>query len=185
MSSGRRHPGNVMKKMEIEVIWTTTLLLLWLGHTLALEIPAHHSLHDALHHFEVLHVSQLSHHSPPHTSPPHNKDTIHLHFRTLDRDFNLILTPSLSTVHNSLHVTIVSKRGEERRPFPFTHFYNGYLLGSPDSHVIAHLQPQSGLLTASLHTPTEVYYVEPLSRHLPESHDSHMISYKRPTSNLT
>ena len=52
------------------------------------------------------------------------------------------------------------------------------IAGSPDSHVIAHLQPRSGLLTASLHTPTEVYYVEPLSRHLPESHDSHMISYK-------
>jgi disintegrin and metalloproteinase domain-containing protein 17 len=167
-----------MNKIEIEVLWTTTLLLSWLGHTLALEIPAHHSLHDALHHFEVMHVSQLSHHPPPHTSLPHNKDTIHLHFRTLDRDFNLILTPSLSTVHNSLHVTIVSERGEEKIPFPFTHFYNGYLLGSPDSHVIAHLQPRSGLLTASLHTPTEVYYVEPLSRHLPESHDSHMISYK-------
>ena len=28
-----------MNKMEIEVVWTTTLLLSWLGHTLALEIP--------------------------------------------------------------------------------------------------------------------------------------------------
>ena len=57
---------------------------------------------------------------------------------------------------------------------------NAVIAGSPDSHVIAHLQPTSGLLTASVHTPTEVYYIEPLSRLLPgqQSHDSHMISYK-------
>lgn len=50
---------------------------------------------------------------------------------TLYRDFNLILTPSLSTLHNSLHVTVVTETGETKRPFPFTHFYNGYMLGQP------------------------------------------------------
>ena len=66
---------------------------------------AHHSLHDALHHFEVLHVSQLSHHSPPHTSLPHNKDTIHLHFRTLDR----YMAPLMyGLIGSNLHLELVN-----------------------------------------------------------------------------
>ena len=57
-------------------------------------------------------------------------------------------------------------------------YTNMFVTGSPDSHVTAQLHPKSGVLTASIHTTQEVYYVEPLSRHFPESHDNHMISYK-------
>lgn len=132
----------------------------------------------------------------------------------LNRDFNLILTPSLSTIRRSLTVTVVTKTGVQNRPFPYNNIYSGHMLGktmwlvhthtiyvhssaapnmgimwhhiiycvtcagSPDSHVTAQLHPLSGILTATVHSREEVYYIEPLSQHFGGSHDSHMITYK-------
>lgn len=156
------------------------ILPLCLACTSCITIPEHHYLHDALYHFEVLHTRHVSHHTPPHITPSHShtRETTHLHFRTLERDFNLILTPSRDTLHNSIHISIVTDGRKERRRFPFPHFYTGHLLGIENTWVFAHLHPTTGVLTAAIHTEDDVYYVEPSFRHFHESHDFHMITYK-------
>ena len=52
-------------------------------------------------------------------------------------------------------------------------------VGEEVSRVTAHLDQQEGLLTASIYTSTEHYFIEPSHRHIHQSHDFHMISYRR------
>lgn len=50
--------------------------------------------------------------------------------------------------------------------------------GEVGSKVTAHLNQEEGLLTASIHTPSEHYFIEPAHQHFKQSHDFHMISYR-------
>lgn len=52
------------------------------------------------------------------------------------------------------------------------------LAGEVGSEVSAHLDKKEGVLTASILTSTEHYFVEPSNRHFSQSHDFHMISYR-------
>ncbi len=47
------------------------------------------------------------------------------------------------------------------------------------SQVSAHLDGKTGILTAAILTKDEHYFIEPSFRHFDESHDFHMISYRR------
>ena len=42
----------------------------------------------------------------------------------------------------------------------------------------AHYDPSEGVLTASIHTDTDHYFIEPSHRHFHQSHDFHMITYR-------
>ena len=50
--------------------------------------------------------------------------------------------------------------------------------GEVTSQVTAHLNHSKGILSASIRTDTEHYFIEPSSRHFNQSHDFHMISYR-------
>ena len=61
-----------------------------------------------------------------------------------------------------------------------THYVVSYTGMTDTTTVTGHIHPHTRLLTASIHTADEVYYVEPSYRHfVDKSHDFHMIIYKQ------
>ena len=56
--------------------------------------------------------------------------------------------------------------------------YLSWSSGDPKSSVTAHLNHDTGILTASIHTVEDHYYIEPSHRHFRQAHDFHMISYR-------
>ena len=47
------------------------------------------------------------------------------------------------------------------------------------SRITAHLNQEEGVLTASIYTHEEHYFIEPSHRHFKQAHDFHMISYRK------
>lgn len=79
---------------------------------------------------------------------------------------------NLPTVPLGQNLTLYSPSCIENSDMCFT-------TGIEDTWVSAHLHPTTGILTAAIHTPDDVYYVEPSFRHFHRSHDFHMITYKQ------
>ena len=50
--------------------------------------------------------------------------------------------------------------------------------GETGSRVTAHFDPEEGVLAASIVAKGEHYFIEPSRRHIKQSHDFHMISYR-------
>ena len=59
-----------------------------------------------------------------------------------------------------------------------THTHTHTNIDEPRSSITAHLDHDSGLLTASISTEHDHYYIEPSHHHLNASHGFHMISYR-------
>jgi len=56
-------------------------------------------------------------------------------------------------------------------------FYRGYLEGEINSTVTAHVS-KSGVLTASIHTDSEHFHIEPSQDYIKEPHPFHMVAYR-------
>ena len=57
-------------------------------------------------------------------------------------------------------------------------FYDGRVYGEMRSRATVHMDVNSGVLTAKIETPDEIYHIEPSWRHLDPSDDQSMIAYK-------
>ncbi|CAH0393658.1 unnamed protein product [Bemisia tabaci] len=137
-------------------------------------------IHKYVKHYNTLHISELSHHivkrGLKESSHPFNKIK-EVKFRTLGRDFRLILTPKRDVLHSKFEAISVDSEGKET-PVPVDHenFYSGRLFGETSSHASVHLE--DGLMTASIHLPDETYHIEPSWRHLPHLDNQTMITYR-------
>ncbi|KAK7493002.1 hypothetical protein BaRGS_00015732, partial [Batillaria attramentaria] len=94
---------------------------------------------------------------------------------TLDRAQVLMSSASIQT--SNLKATTVDRHGRETTFHVNPHdFYTGHLAEGRSVKVHAHFE--DGILSASVHFPSEVYVVEPAWRHLPPSDNYTMIVYR-------
>lgn len=157
-------------------------------------------------HYETLSTSQLSHRIVKRGTDPegtHKYNKIReVGFRTLGRDFRLILSPKKGLLHPNFKVRLFdfdsclvfwisywfqaveieevdnnTRSQEFIIPIDHESFYEGRVFGEIKSLASVHLE--DGLLTAKIETPEETYHIEPSWRHLAEPKTSQvMIAYK-------
>ncbi|KAJ1521968.1 hypothetical protein ONE63_002298 [Megalurothrips usitatus] len=143
-------------------------------------LSANGSIHKNLKHFDTLHVSHFSHNIVKRGINPSSHPFNHIkeiNFRTLGKDFRLILSPRKGVLHSRFEASTVDGDGMEK-PVSINHedFYEGRLFGETNSHVSAHLE--DGMMTASIHVGDETYHIEPSWRHLPHLGNESMIAYR-------
>ncbi|KAK7493003.1 hypothetical protein BaRGS_00015733 [Batillaria attramentaria] len=98
-------------------------------------------------------------------------------FRAFGRTFDLILSPGSPVLAPDLKAKTVDRHGRETLFHVSPHdFYTGHLAEGRSVKVHAHFE--DGILSASVHFPSEVYVVEPAWRHLPPSDNYTMIVYR-------
>ncbi|CAH1398982.1 unnamed protein product [Nezara viridula] len=138
------------------------------------------SIYENLKYFDTLHSSELRHHivkrGLKESSHPFNKIK-EVHFKTLGRDFRLILTPRKGVLHSNFQAYSVDGDGKEK-PVAIDHedFYEGRMFGEKWSHASVHLD--DGVMTATISLPDETYHIEPSWRHLPELGNESMVAYR-------
>ncbi|KAL1464303.1 hypothetical protein WDU94_003964 [Cyamophila willieti] len=138
------------------------------------------TIHKNLHHFDTLHASHLSHNivkrGLQESNHPYNKIE-EVTFKTLGKEFRLILTPKKGILHSKFHATTVDAEGNEK-PVVVDHeeFYDGRVFGETESAASVHIS--DGVMTASIHTPDETYHIEPSWRHLPHLGNQTMVAYR-------
>ncbi|XP_063367896.1 ADAM 17-like protease [Cydia amplana] len=138
------------------------------------------SINHNLKYYETMHATSLRHHVVKRGAKPSNHlfNTIkELHFRTLGKDFRLILHPRSSVLHSNFKAYAVDGDGKETTVhIDRDNFYTGRVFGQKSSEVKLHME--DGLITGIIHTPDETYHIEPSWRHLPDLDDKTMITYR-------
>ncbi|XP_026325976.1 ADAM 17-like protease [Hyposmocoma kahamanoa] len=141
---------------------------------------AYGSIHHNLKYFETIHASSFTHHMVKRGAKISNHpfNTIkELNFKTLGRDFRLILHPHSSVLHSNFKAYAVDGDGKETTVHvDRDNFYTGRVFGESASDVKLHLE--DGVITGIIHTPDETYHIEPSWRHIPHLGDKTMITYK-------
>ncbi|KAJ8718449.1 hypothetical protein PYW08_002686 [Mythimna loreyi] len=138
------------------------------------------SISHNLKYFETIHASKLAHHVVKRGAKLSNHpfNTIkEVHFKTLGKDFRLILHPHSSVLHSNFKAYAVDGDGKETTVHvDRENFYTGRVFGEKTSDVKLHME--DGLITGIIHTPDETYHIEPSWRHLPHLDDKTMITYR-------
>ncbi|KAG7300212.1 hypothetical protein JYU34_015770 [Plutella xylostella] len=159
--------------MELIILFPFLFLLSFSG-----EIKG--SIYRNLKHFETIHASSFVHHivkrGAKHSNHPFN--TIkELHFKTLGKDFRLILHPHSSVLHSNFKAYTVDGDGKETTVHvDRDNFYTGRVFGEQASDVKLHME--DGVITGIIHMPDETYHIEPAWRHTPDLGDKNMITYR-------
>ncbi|XP_045538997.1 ADAM 17-like protease [Papilio machaon] len=138
------------------------------------------SLSNNLKYYETLHSSSFNHHIVKRGAKQSNHpfNTIkELHFRTLGKDFRLILHPHSTVLHSNFKAYAVDGEGKKTVVHvDRDNFYTGRVFGEKLSDVKLHID--NGVVTGIIHTPDETYHIEPSWRHLPDQEDGTMITYR-------
>ncbi|XP_068622820.1 ADAM 17-like protease [Battus philenor] len=138
------------------------------------------SIYNNLKYFETLHSSSLNHHVVKRGTKLSNHPfniIKELHFRTLGKDFRLILHPHSSVLHSNFKAYSVDGEGKKTVVHvDRDNFYTGRVFGEKLSDVKIHIE--EGVITGIIHTPDETYHIEPSWRHLPDQEDGTMITYR-------
>lgn len=138
---------------------------------------------DVLRHYETLHTDDILHGF--HKRDVSKQEKI-LSFTTLNRHFRLHLTPHSEIFADNFHAFSIGEDNQRREvTIDKGNFYRGYAEGEPSSHASVHVE--HGIITASIATKDDTYIIEPAWRHISESGNQHMISYRHSDvkSNLT
>ncbi|XP_005185392.4 ADAM 17-like protease isoform X1 [Musca domestica] len=138
------------------------------------------SLHRTLKHFEIFHKDEVQHRivkrGAKHSNNPFNVIK-EVEFKTLGKNFRLILHPHREVLHSKFKAYTVDGDGNETVVhLDHDNFYSGRVFGEVDSSVRAHIE--DGLMTMSINLPDEAYHVEPTWRHLPTAKDNTMVAYR-------
>lgn len=164
--------------MNVAKMYNQVLLLLTILSTLFLFGSC--SIYHNLKYFETIHASKLAHHVVKRGAKlsSHPFNTIkEVHFKTLGKDFRLILHPHSSVLHSNFKAYTVDGDGKETTVHvDRENFYTGRVFGEKSSDVKLHME--DGMITGIIHTPDETYHIEPSWRHLPHLDDKTMITYK-------
>ncbi|CAL8071934.1 unnamed protein product [Orchesella dallaii] len=134
-----------------------------------------------LKYYELLSAIDLTHHVVKRGINPSNHPFNHikeLQFRTLGRDFLLVLNSNHALFHSQFKAYEVGRDGSEV-PIQIDRdsFYQGRVFGEADSDVRAHLE-DNGVMTATIRTGNETYHIEPSWRHLSSGDQLTMITYR-------
>lgn len=98
-------------------------------------------------------------------------------FKTLGRNFRLILSPKRTVLHSKFKAYAVDADGKETTVhLDHENFYGGRVFGENESEASVHID--DGVLTGTVHLPDETYHIEPSWRHLPHLDNRSMIAYK-------
>ncbi|XP_030081653.1 ADAM 17-like protease isoform X2 [Drosophila hydei] len=138
------------------------------------------ALKRTLRHYEVFHKDDIVHRivkrGVKQSSNPYN--TIkELEFKTLGKNFRVILHPHRDVLHSKFRAYAVDADGNETVVhLDHDNFYTGRVFGELESSVRAHIE--DGTLTMSIELPQETYHIEPSWRHLPTAKKHTMVAYK-------
>lgn len=170
--------GHVKMFPSISIISGLLLLMV------ASEISS--DLSKRIKHYETLSSSDLSHTIVKRGLDPggsHKFNKIReVGFRTLGRDFRLILSPKKGLLHHNFKAVEIDENDNQTREFiiPIDHesFYEGRVFGEIKSSATVHLE--DGVLTAKIETPQDTYHIEPSWRHLKSQHHHQKADEKNP-----
>lgn len=130
--------------------------------------------------FETIHANDLKHtiikRGLKESYHPYNKIN-EVEFKTLGRNFRLILSPKRTVLHSKFKAYSVDGEGKETTVhLDHENFYGGRVFGETESDASIHIE--DGVLTGTIHLPDETYHIEPSWRHLPHLDNRSMIAYK-------
>lgn len=98
-------------------------------------------------------------------------------FKTLGRNFRLILSPKRTVLHSKFKAYAVNADGKETTVhLDHENFYGGRVFGETESDASVHID--NGILTGTIQLLDETYHIEPSWRHLPHLDNRSMIAYK-------
>ncbi|KAL5493308.1 hypothetical protein EMCRGX_G014466 [Ephydatia muelleri] len=140
---------------------------------------ATHGLDIALSRYERLQTSHLWHTVIRKGMPRPEDNQRQLDFSALGRDFRLYLSPNRKIFHSHFKaVTVDGNNTEAPINVDLNEYYHGRVYGENSSMVTAHLS-RSGVLTAFIKTPSEMYYIQPSEHLVSGPHPFQMIAYRR------
>lgn len=139
------------------------------------------SIHKNLKYYETIHADDLKHtivkRGLKDSNHPFNKIK-EVEFKTLGRNFRLILSPKRTVLHSKFKAYAVDADGKETTVhLDHENFFGGRVFGEVESDVGVHIE-QDGVMTGTIHLPEETYHIEPSWRHLPHLDNRSMITYK-------
>lgn len=145
-----------------------------------LEKAANAVISKNLRYYETIHADYFEHRivkrGLQESSHPYNRIK-EVNFKTLGRDFRLILTPKRGVLHSKFKAYSVDGDGKETTVhLDHDDFYDGRVFGELSSDASIHLE--DGVMTGIIQTPQETYHIEPSWRHLPNSDNRTMITYR-------
>ena len=141
------------------------------------ESSATQGLDIALRRYDRLQTSHLWHTVIRKGMPRPEDNQRQLDFSALGRDFRLYLSPNRKIFHSHFKaVTVDSNNTEAPINVDLNEFYHGRVYGENSSMVTAHLS-RSGVLTAFIRTPSEMYYIQPSEHLVKGSHPFQMVAY--------
>ncbi|XP_059056632.1 uncharacterized protein LOC131850435 [Achroia grisella] len=135
------------------------------------------SLTPFVRHWQSVAYEPLSQHRHRRAAPhqPPSSEPLRLSFRAHNRDFKLVLRPDPSSVFAD-GVQFHSSAGQ--MDYNTGQVYSGKLEDDDSSHVYGVIT-SDGLFDGTIWTPTEEYYIEPLSRYNVDHPSMHSVIYRR------
>lgn len=131
-----------------------------------------------LYHYETLHHSHVTHHVTKRSVAGRDATTKEISFTVLDRHFRLHLQRQRNLFAKDFEAFVIDGDNEEKKfAFDTSKFYEGFVVGEPDTtDVRAYWEDDD--LVATVRTTNDTYVVEPAWRHLAPSDNYSMIAYK-------
>ncbi|XP_033099407.1 ADAM 17-like protease isoform X2 [Anneissia japonica] len=137
------------------------------------------SLHHALHYYDTLHIDNVKHHIVKRDLDEDDQHVRYISFTTLGRKFDLELRPSETVLSSTFKAYAVDEHGKkEEYEFDRDNVLSGHLTDDFDSHVQCHIEDDN-TLNAKIVTQEETYIIEPSWRHLTDTVNGTMISYRK------
>ncbi|XP_033728427.1 ADAM 17-like protease isoform X2 [Pecten maximus] len=131
----------------------------------------------SLHHFEVLHFLDVKHRTKRYVDPEKTEDFHQVWITAFGKQFHLSMKKSAILSHD-FHTTLIYRDGSSKDVLSSSYdFYSGTLHGEKDTQ--ANVYWEDGVLTASIVTADEVYFVEPARRYVPTAHNHTLIVYRK------
>ncbi|XP_021351616.1 ADAM 17-like protease isoform X1 [Mizuhopecten yessoensis] len=131
---------------------------------------------DKLHYYETMRTTDIKLRVRRSADNKPGFDMKEIWFNTMGRDFHLALKQS-SVLSSDFKATAINGESKESFSVDRRKFLSGKLYDDPDSS--AHVLWDGEIMTASIATKDEVYYVEPSWRHFPPSVNHSMVTYKK------
>ncbi|KAI0243261.1 ADAM 17-like protease [Lamellibrachia satsuma] len=146
----------------------------------SISVIAASPLDDILMRYETLDQSQFHHKPVKRSADNSNPNVRHVQFDSQGRQFHMYLQRRQNLLSPNFRLVSVDKynKEEEITLDAMNHFYQGVLEDEPDTSEVHAFWEDDGTMTATIKTHADIYYVEPSWRHLPESSNYSMISYK-------
>ncbi|KAJ7337748.1 Disintegrin and metalloproteinase domain-containing protein 17 [Desmophyllum pertusum] len=129
---------------------------------------------DVLRHYETLNTVDILYGF--HKRDVNKQEKI-VSFTTLERHFRLHLTPHSELFAENFHAYSIGEYNQRKEvTVDKESFYRGYDEGDPSSHASVYVD--HGVITASIATKNDTYFIEPAWRHIGQSSNQQMISYR-------